>query len=852
MRPLAALLFAASFFVATTDGAEIEVITPKSDPIQCKETDWIYGDYYLQNDTITAVIAQPVKGRNANMTVRGVGACVIDLTLNSKPNDQLSCYYPTGGRFQFEDPKKVRFGTLDAKNGEVVSDAAKQSGKGVFLEIVSSSAAKGKLEATIRYELRDGESFLRTSVAVKSLTDEPLEFEPYDGIRADKTFRFENLSDNVAFAEDSFFGQTYGMVLPTNEGKLTWKSGRMRVLSYDDAAVTHPSPKELDWEVYLTPATCITDLWAEAGQIRNPKMSATPQVLTLFDEGAPVDHAQIQVKSTEGIKLPQDTIITRGDGSAIVRLPDGEYVASISAIGYPDTTEALSASAQTKTHQVKLPVPAFVMAKVTDVKGKKIPCKATFYGVGETKDPDFGPDSGSDSIKNCVYSIDGVFRRTLDPGTYDVVISHGPEYDAVFRKIEVSAGQETKLKATLKRTVNTPGWVSTELHSHSTPSGDNTSTQRGRVQNLVCEQLEFAPCTEHNRIDSYTPLLKEFGVEHLMATCTGMELTGSPLPVNHQNAFPLHHHPHTQDGGGPVTDANPVAQIERLAMWDDGAEKVVQGNHPNIRQQFGDRDTDGKTDEGFRAMFGFMDVIEVHPPEAIFQGYDQPDSIKDNRMVQWMQLLNQGHRIPGVVNTDAHYNHHGSGWLRNWFESSTDDPAKISTPEMVHAAEHGHIIMSTGPYMTVEMTTTHDGKKQSGTAGDDLVADDGKCQVAIQVQCPNWLDVNRVQIFLNGRSTDELNFTRRKNPEMFSNDVIKFEQTIPVNLTEDTHVIVAAIGEDMKLGRVMGEDFGKNPPCVVANPVWIDVDGNGFKPNYDGLGLPLPGAKEPATEKAAK
>jgi len=69
-----------------------------------------------------------------------------------------------------------------------------------------------------------------------------------------------------------------------------------------------------------------------------------------------------------------------------------------------------------------------------------------------------------------------------------------------------------------------------------------------------------------------------------MLTCPGMELTGSPGLINHQNAFPLIPHPRTQDGGAPLTDADPVVQIERLAMWDGGSDKLVQINHPNIVQ----------------------------------------------------------------------------------------------------------------------------------------------------------------------------------------------------------------------------------------------------------------------------
>ena len=177
----------------------------------------------------------------------------------------------------------------------------------------------------------------------------------------------------------------------------------------------------------------------------------------------------------------------------------------------------------------------------------------------------------------------------------------------------------TSLSVQLDRVVDTTGWVSADLHSHSSPSGDNTSDQYGRVENLLCEHVEFAPCTEHNRISSYTPHLKQMGLTHLMATCTGIELTSSPTPVNHQNAFPLHHHPHTQNGGGPRASYNPVVQIERLAMWDNASEKIVQMNHPNLHQIYGDADVDGIPDKGFRAMLEWTDVVEVHPLEMIFQ-----------------------------------------------------------------------------------------------------------------------------------------------------------------------------------------------------------------------------------------
>jgi hypothetical protein len=357
------------------------------------------------------------------------------------------------------------------------------------------------------------------------------------------------------------------------------------------------------------------------------------------------------------------------------------------------------------------------------------------------------------------------------------------------------------------------------------------------VLNLLCENLEFAPCTEHQRIDSYTPHLKKLGVEHLMATCTGMELTNQ-LPFNHENAFPLIMKPHTQDNGAPQIDNDPYVQIERLAKWDNNAEKLVQQNHPNIIQIAFDKDQDGKRDEGFNRELKYMDVIEVHSPVGIFNKPTMKKGVASdgNKMQAWLQVINQGRYVPGVINTDSHYNVHGSGYYRNYIKSTTDDPAKIDTLEMVRSCKAGHIVMSTAPFMQV---TIESGGK-TADPGDTLPATGG-ATLHVKVQCANWYDISRVQVFINGRAEKSLNFTRQSHPQMFSDKVVRFEQSIPLKLAKDAHVIVAAIGEGTTLSKVYASGGGsKLPPIAVSNPIFVDVDGNGFEPSKDELDAPLP------------
>lgn len=830
--------------------AEICVIEPGSEPVfSGKERDWIYGDYLMTNDQVSLVIAAPLVTRDANMTIRNIGGAILDLTLNHPSNDQLSAYIPTASRYLFRDAAKVETG---------------RDADGVFWQCGSSrSPANDGSTAMVRYRLADGNAFVEATVTIEGDTLDS--FVPFDGVRADGWFKFDKAA-NTAYCADEFFRQTVGFKSSIGLGPLTWKQGRPYQLRYAAAHVERTS-KSLKWTVLLYPATSPLDLLSVLKKSNVSPAMHTFKVLpgtpppAGFDS---VNRARIVVRSADANDRNKEqskraeliTLQTDDQGTAHARLASGTYVAVASAIGNESVEVEFDVTGDTKgvdsQKNVKLMLAGSsgFQAEVNDKQGKPIPVKATIYSL-DGDHPDFGLNSARTFVKNCVYSVHGRLHCPLDPGQYEIHFSRGPEYNSESREVAVVAGRMQQIKVQLDRVVDTTGWVSADLHSHSSPSGDNTSDQFGRVENLLCEHLEFAPCTEHNRISSYAPHLKAMKLSHLMATCTGIELTGSPTPVNHQNAFPLVHHSHTQNGGGPRASFNPVTQIERLAMWDRNSQKLVQMNHPNLHQIYGDKDKDGKPDDGFGEMLRWTDVVEVHPLETIFR--DIPNSpVTDRRkkiaMLQWLQLLNQGHRIPGVINTDSHYNHHGSGWRRNWFACSTDDPAKISTGEMVREIEAGHIVMSNGPFLSVT-GRSDDGKADQQDAaipGDDLVAKNGQVSLKIRVQCPNWLDVNRVQVFINGRPSANHNFTRKKSPKLFGdkNAVVKFDTTLNLTLNEDSHVIVATIGEGLTMETVMGSRYGRRAPIAVSNPIYVDVDGNGFQHNFDKLDLPLLGAKQ--------
>lgn len=810
-----------------------------------KEVDAIFGDWILRNDSIVAVLAQPVPGRKANMTVRGVSGMLIDFTRRNAESDQLSCFYPASGRYLFEDPAKYEV-DVDGVSTPL-SQITSVTGKKITISASGRPVSQDASGATISYSIQDRQDWLEYTVTIQNNSESAKTFAAEDSLRCDGNLFItgSNATQHLLYAFDQYFGQAYGFI--PNEGDLKNLGGRnlrLRHTSISTDAIS--SQGTVSWGGKISCSQGLPGIrsWAESLAKEEERVAYQ---LKLQSAQGPVPHAVVALQR-EGIEL--GNVQTDETGMIRTRLLPGEYVATIQSFGREDREHPFTLERTPQAESLTMVAAARVRGTIVDGNEKPIPAKIQFIAMEGTPTPDFGPDSAISAMKNVVYTADGKLDQPITPGKYQVIISHGPEYDADTQFIEVFAGKPTSLKSVLPHTVDTTGWVSGEFHSHSTPSGDNVSHQLGRVFNLLAEHIEFAPCTEHNRIETYSDDLEVLGATKLMATCTGMELTGSPLPINHQNAFPLHRHPHTQDGGGPDTDSDPVKQIERLALWDEAAPKVVQTNHPNIPQILGDKDLNGVADDGFRGMLGWMDVIEVHPPQGIFTPPDasvSPNDKRKNPIFFWMQLLNLGYRIPGVVNTDAHYNFHGSGWYRNYLVSSADEPENIETAEMIHSSEHGHMVMTSGPFLQAEVRTEENGETRRYISGDQIsfealnqTGDGSSLKLWIRVQCPNWFDINRVQVFANGRPLEAMNFQRNSHSNLFGSGNVRFEHSIELPaFEEDTHLIVATIGEGLKLGPVMGEDRGELPPVAVANPIFIDVDGSGFQANGDNLGIPF-------------
>ncbi len=783
-----------------------------------KEADGIRGDFVLRSDKVEAVISQNAPNRRANMSTfygdDGVTPGLLyDITLRGANNDQLVCFGPCG-----HGPVSY-----------VKTVAVKEEGSAA-VETVITAAKNGGVFKRHEYRVRDGAQGIFITTVLRNETDAPQRVNTKDDLT-----RFEAQGDveggiRWMDAIDPAHKGAYALVVLSVTGAEK-SGGEIEIAPGAEVVIARffavgRSPAEAVGEAMAVKGVKVAQV---SGSLKNADGSpiTTASVIVSYGNAKVKAHPDAKgaftFKTTAGAK--EFTVEDIGRESAMI------------SMSVPDSGEATAPS-------VTMKAASRIRFDIADEKGVSLPCKAHFepLDAGAPK-LDLGPKHRAHGCVDQYHSEKGQFTVQLPPGKYRVFVVRGPEYDHIEKEITLAPAQEVELKGKLTRVVDTRGWISMDPHNHSTPSGDNVCNTEGRLANLAAEHIEFAPTTEHNRLYDWKPLIEQLGLAPFVKTIPGVELTGRRA---HFNAFPYLPDRFLQDGGAPEWNDDPRINALTLRRW-QGEEPTrwIQINHPDLPNLFVDRNSDGVADNGFIGIGGMIDGYEVENGPGTDLLYGAPFKVSRTagaitakastvREFIWLQLLNQGHRTVAISCADAHAVYgNGVGCWRNYVPCSTDDPAKIDWEEISSRVKKGNMVLTTGPYLEV---TTPGG----GIAGDDVRAT-GHIDLKVRVQCNTWAGIDRVQVLINGRQERELNFTRKSHPKLFKTGVVQFDDTIRVPLQKDAHLIVVATSESETMKKGFGtSDYAKMRPMAYNNPIYVDIDGNGFQPNGDTLGFELP------------
>ncbi|MGV3753846.1 MAG: CehA/McbA family metallohydrolase [Verrucomicrobiota bacterium] len=779
-----------------------------------KEADGIIGDFVLRNDKVEAVISHNALYRRANMSTfygeTGITpGCLYDLTLRGENNDQLVIFTPS------------------QQQGMVSYVRVANNGKGgeAAVETVVTAANNKGLYKRHEYRLRDG----------------------WQGVLIVTTFRNESTQVVKGTPDDRW---TKFARSGTERG-ISWADAEDPAdkAGYSYAWVEPDGLKIPAKEVELKPGQEIS--FARFLAVGRSPLEAMGVVMA---QKGPVGTLSGTIKDAAGKPISIAKVEVVVDGKPIVAYPDdqgayrvslrpGDYEVSATGIGRDVVKGKVKVEAKAiAAFDPVLSAESSFTFDIQDETGKSVPCKAQFLGVNGTKNPELGPQNRAYGCVDQYHSEKGQFTVAVPPGEYKVVVTHGVEFSHLSQTVKLEAGKKHTVKGVLKRLVDTKGWISADFHNHSTPSGDNTTGTDDRIINLAAEHIEFAPTTEHNRLYDWRPHIEKLGLRYELQTVSGMELTGSGA---HFNMFPLTPKWNQQDNGAPQW--NPDPRITAVTLRDfqgQNPHRWVQINHPDMVANFIDRDADGRVDGGFLGLERLIDGVETQnyadaqilngSPFRLGRDRAGKESVTYLREFIWLQLLNRGHRYWATAVCDAHtvYGNGVGGW-RMYFPSASDKPNEIEHEEIARHAKAGRSYLTTGPFLQV---TTEDGIQPGGETRAT-----GSIKLKVKVQCTDWIDIDRVQVLVNGRQEPKLNFTRKSHPKMFADGVVKFDQTLEVGLSEDSHLIVVAMGENSDLSTGYGTSSqAKIRPCAYHNPIFVDADGGGFKPNGDLLGWPLP------------
>ena len=452
-----------------------------------------------------------------------------------------------------------------------------------------------------------------------------------------------------------------------------------------------------------------------------------------------------------------------------------------------------------------------------------------------------------------VMLVNGTGVVPVPPGTYTLFVNRGPEYEAATVAVTVVEGETKSVHARLPHSVDTRGWLSADMHIHMARSYDAKLATDRRVINEVTNHVELLVPTDHNTITDLSSDLLSLGY--------GPEVAGS-LPGNefnfaegHGGAYPLPYDSTQMLGGAPPYQANCAAQpilgincysavdAFALARTQSPSLAVITVNHPfwpggdlGYFTNIGWGSGTASPLPSSLVSAGLFDALEV------LNGYQASEQVISHLVADWFFLLGQGLRVTALGNSDTHrLNWLRGGWPRTWLRLPVDNPGDVTPAMLSEALKNGRAVASTGPFLGL--------KVDGADIGDDVKPKTaGQVTIAITVDAPSWMQVDKVRLYVNGELRRDLSIPANQRP-VFVGSFVEL-------LTTDAWVVVEASGQKALPADVVGEVLASSGspmrPYALTNPVFVDTDGNGifspppsmfrspFKKLHQGSGGPAP------------
>ena len=440
-------------------------------------------------------------------------------------------------------------------------------------------------------------------------------------------------------------------------------------------------------------------------------------------------------------------------------------------------------------------------------------------GLAGTRDPGpvvrASPDAHAFAGGRSVYLVDGAGTLALSPGRYRLTATHGPRFTLAVAELEVAAGETRAVSATLRNVFPASPWTSGDFHLHAAPSPDAPVEVDARVATLVCEGLEVAVATDHNRVTDYGPSVERLGVGSRIITAAGDDITSyGKKQWGHFNVFPLAPAPRTEapeEAAPPYFDLLPekIFAAARAGQTGQERDRVLQVNHPRMAPGIGYFDLthlEPRTGAADASFSGSFDAVEA------FNGFflTSPARVREGA-ADMVALARRGLHVAATGNSDSHHLLYEEAGYPRTYAHVSPEPIATRMERVLAAIRRGDTTVSSGPL--VEMTV------DGAPIGSVVVPKGGRTvHVHVRVSAPTWVPVEHVEIWHDDEVAFHVEVTR---PPV---DGVRYEGDVVLPFPVDG-TLLAWVTSDTPLPDVL--PYPNARATGFTGLVYVDADGDG-------------------------
>ena len=421
----------------------------------------------------------------------------------------------------------------------------------------------------------------------------------------------------------------------------------------------------------------------------------------------------------------------------------------------------------------------------------------------------FGEESYAFGAGVVIWSGTGEGTGVLPRGTWNAVVTRGPEYERASQDLEAGA-TDLDLAFDIARVVDSSGFLSGDFHIHHQASPDSDISRDFRVRTALAEGLELMIVTDHDAIADLQPdVLAIPGASAWMQAIPGSEVT--TYVYGHFNAWPLTAKPDQVNGGGIFWFGVQAPELFANIRASEAHPVILQVNHPRSPDYNGyfnkvglDRAAGTYADAGLWSTD--LDAVEAFNGGC---GNGGPQAKLD-----WFDFLDRGYPVAVNEGSDAH-SQEGVGMPRAYVQTD-HDPATFDPQELVTAYKSMRTFVSCGPFVRFSI---------GGHGMGETLTDAGPLKAEVEIQAPSWMELADFRILRRGQPV----FSLAAADWGAAQGALRFHDTVDLTAApEDSWYVLEVTGTGNQ------KPWSDEPPYAITNPVFVDVDGNG---TYD---APLP------------